>query len=580
MLVVLFKLHDSMDVLQFAQNMGIKPGARIKMKYPNDAPHWVRHKSFKNPMEIAKNRLWISILNWGITDEIRTIANRLDQGGVILQKHQLLEELQMGWESTYQKGKENQRNTIVSCSDVKAESVCLIHESKLNPIVISEMIKGKIQKGKILWGTLIGKCFKLTSVMVGLEDENGITVLLALYNCIHQNATITECEANFSAGTQIGIKEPYYKLAADGTMIIRVDHPYNLVNKKNNNFSKHLSAQALKNIGNRYFKSKQFLYARKAYTQALKKNPEILLHETLLSNRAATQLQLNAFKNAIVDCQQVLKSNPTHGKARYRFALALAGLGRYEESSKILEALKQLGCKEAQNQLIRVKRHFAESNGVYDITLLREKQKEFKNGNHKADSDFANYYGPVEIKQTDNMGRGVFVTRDILAGELIFAEKAIAFSEPSNNETTMILNDEDGSVNKQSQQENVSQCLNIVLHSNIENYRMSFIYDGTKESTMRIPNMRIFRKHDIEIKNVPTLSAQRIRNIVKYNSFETEKGGTGTWILASFMNSKKDDERNTDTVSVGRMKFIKARRFLPSGTQLFIDYGRDIHKGK
>lgn len=39
--------------------------------------------------------------------------------------------------------------------------------------------------------------------------------------------------------------------------------------------------------------------------------------------------------------------------------------------------------------------------------------------------------GPIEIKMTENAGRGIFATRDIEEGEFILVEKALAINRVS-----------------------------------------------------------------------------------------------------------------------------------------------------
>jgi hypothetical protein len=40
--------------------------------------------------------------------------------------------------------------------------------------------------------------------------------------------------------------------------------------------------------------------------------------------------------------------------------------------------------------------------------------------------DLATYIGPIEIKQTKSKGRGLFVTKAVKAGDLLFCEKAFS----------------------------------------------------------------------------------------------------------------------------------------------------------
>jgi hypothetical protein len=47
--------------------------------------------------------------------------------------------------------------------------------------------------------------------------------------------------------------------------------------------------------------------------------------------------------------------------------------------------------------------------------------------------DHATYIGPVELKQTKSKGRGLFVTKRVKAGDLLFCEKAFSCVYMSEN---------------------------------------------------------------------------------------------------------------------------------------------------
>ena len=52
--------------------------------------------------------------------------------------------------------------------------------------------------------------------------------------------------------------------------------------------------------------------------------------------------------------------------------------------------------------------------------------------------DIATFAGPITIKMTEGRGRGLFVTRDVTAGELLICEKAFSYSFSDNSSTSML----------------------------------------------------------------------------------------------------------------------------------------------
>ncbi|KAG1792431.1 40S ribosomal protein S7 [Suillus plorans] len=92
-------------------------------------------------------------------------------------------------------------------------------------------------------------------------------------------------------------------------------------------------AQNFKEQGNDYFKGKRYREAISFYTQGIDAKPsDIVLHEALLCNRAACNLELNNYGSVLRDCSKVLTLNTKSSKAYYRSATALFALEHYEES--------------------------------------------------------------------------------------------------------------------------------------------------------------------------------------------------------------------------------------------------------
>lgn len=76
---------------------------------------------------------------------------------------------------------------------------------------------------------------------------------------------------------------------------------------------------------------------------------------------------------------------------------------------------------DASRALERAKIRFEEQNdGVYMFKQLQAKAKILR----PPHLDHATYIGPVEIRQTESKGRGLFLTKPVKAGDLLLCEKA------------------------------------------------------------------------------------------------------------------------------------------------------------
>ena len=140
-------------------------------------------------------------------------------------------------------------------------------------------------------------------------------------------------------------------------------------------------------------------------------------------NRSLAFLKNKEFDAAISDSGfPNFNPNPNE-KALFRAADALYSLEKFSECLEVLELLctnfPQNG--EALRCLGRARsRCLEQKTGVYDFKLLQTKAKKLQ----PPHLDHATYIGPVEIRQTESKGRGLFVTKAVKAGDLLLCEKA------------------------------------------------------------------------------------------------------------------------------------------------------------
>ncbi|EOR04963.1 Hsp70/Hsp90 co-chaperone CNS1 [Wallemia ichthyophaga EXF-994] len=112
-------------------------------------------------------------------------------------------------------------------------------------------------------------------------------------------------------------------------------------------------ALQFKEQANDYFKGKRFKEAIQFYTQSINANPsDKSLLESLYSNRAASNLELQNFGQTLKDTAQVLQINPRNTKALYRAARALNALERFDEATDAANHVLLLDSENKQAQVL------------------------------------------------------------------------------------------------------------------------------------------------------------------------------------------------------------------------------------
>jgi hypothetical protein len=151
------------------------------------------------------------------------------------------------------------------------QSLCCLQRISLTDLVLETVHRGKY----LLLRTIVHPK-KNVGIETVVEDPNGDVEALGLYN---QNPcrSHTDIIPNDSI---IVLKEPYYKISAQGGTSLRCDHPADLIFLDANNpvvqdlkwktgtpkIYKILTAAEYKTLGNDYFKQGNFYEAIKAYS--------------------------------------------------------------------------------------------------------------------------------------------------------------------------------------------------------------------------------------------------------------------------------------------------------------------------
>jgi hypothetical protein len=188
------------------------------------------------------------------------------------------------------------------------------------------------------------------------------------------------------------------------------------------------------------------LNGKNRYSDALSQPATDNEIEIIKRNRSLAFLRTKQFDAALSDTGfPNFGSKPTE-KALFRAAEALYFLGRFNQCCEVLELLqtKFPNNKQALAVLDRARnRCLEQSTGRYNFKLLQAEAKKLQ----PPHLDHATYIGPVEIRNTDKKGRGLFLTKAVKAGDLLLCEKAFGHayvneSEGGGSKVTLLINPE------------------------------------------------------------------------------------------------------------------------------------------
>jgi tetratricopeptide (TPR) repeat protein len=178
----------------------------------------------------------------------------------------------------------------------------------------------------------------------------------------------------------------------------------------------------------------------------LQKDPTAIEAQIIKCNRALAHLRTGQFDAALTDTNFPNFDSQPSEKSLYRAAEALYQLQRFPEARKVLETLCEIFPlnKKAAEVLERARSRCEEqSSGDYNFECLQAEARRSR----PPLLDHATYPGSVEVRQVANKGRGLFITKAVRAGDLVFCEKAFSYAwidEKARKSTglTVLLNTE------------------------------------------------------------------------------------------------------------------------------------------
>jgi len=444
-------------------------------------------------------------------------------------------------------------------------------------------------RGKVLIVRTFVEPIHIQAFQNALEDEFGAVDRLALYN---ESPVIPPARV-FAKGTVLAIKEPYYKGSADGGYIIRVDHPSNLVVLRPGHHLIPLvfalptvdlddSAMKWKERGNVAYLKKDYFGAVDMYTHGYEasKHDDLTLRCDLLRNRAATNLCLARYESALEDAEAAIlpESVPTSGqlnaKTHGRAARAAYALRDWDKADAHFAQALLLSPDNKDFLMARMciaDRLKEVNSGIYDFKNISDSL-----GDKGSRLDNADFLSNTEVRLAGRRGRGLFATKMLKAGDLIFCEKAFAicFRPESMDDVLTIINLNTQRVSVGPQAMLFSDIIQDLRHSPQRAARFCDLYDGGYEPKCTVQRLDgevvldTFRINTIIQKNC--FGCPDVRSVGEKNDEKDAMRPAGLWLQASYMNHSCD--ANVYRAFIGDLMIVHATRDIAKDEEIYISY--------
>ena len=422
------------------------------------------------------------------------------------------------------------------------------YENSYTPIKVRDLVPGVVNREKIVYAKTIVECANMASLHTVIQDETvgGGACKLCIYNLTRENAE------QFVEGTKLAILNPYYKLATDGTHLMRVDNPMEVIIIQASD-ALEASAPSLlpiqhKDRGNKLFQEGKLAEALEEYSQAIMGDR----HDPIFySNRSLCHTRMRQFEAALSDATAAAAINPDDPKFKYRASMAWSGLGNHRRAIGLLEEIilasrDNTSTVEFQDKLTIEKIYLDQQGGKFDLKKVEELVLA------GLPVQMADFIGPFALKKSGMAGcaeRGLFATRDIRQGSVIHVSKAAVFLNDYKPDISNVIEISSNSVSPPFQIL-VSKLIQEMNKSRLFAQRvMDIVEDKTAKKSHFYTNFELYNDNGYDlVKDLPSpeFSIENIRYIATKKGFST--------VLKGKTNSCDVSDRDYNLTS-GAMKY-------------------------
>jgi hypothetical protein len=310
-------------------------------------------------------------------------------------------------------------------------------------------------------------------------------------------------------------------------------------------------------------------------------NPD--LARDLSRNRAHVNLLLSQFDEAEADAKASLigrdddqRSKELDSKALFRAGTAAYNLGKYREAKELFERRLKLtpdiSSKETSAILRKIDLRLREQEaGTHDLSKIRAGLSRAR-----PRADAASFVANTTIKDSPGRGRGLFATRDIPEGDIIFIEKAfcVVWGFESDVLTAITYDVRDDRIR-------VSPVglTRAVVHKLLNNPSQTAAVMNLYGDWPGVPTTNT-ATNTTTADDGPAIDTFRVHDIVSRNAFGpgsqfgdaegARNASTGLWLRAALGNHSC--AANARKEFVGDLMVLRAARRIARGDEIFHAY--------
>ncbi len=296
-----------------------------------------------------------------------------------------------------------------------------------------------------------------------------------------------------------------------------------------------------------------------SYTEALESSEENASKAPIQTKRAGVNLILGRYDLAKSDALASRTGGPQDWKAYFNAGRAAYGLCDYPESNTLLTKALELNPSNASIQKEHARcqaRLREEETGKYDFPAILASINP-----HSVHLDRGSFLRNTRVANSEHHGRGLFATRDLKAGDIVYVEKATLMPnqyEPSRASAALYAL----TVRQLCDNPSLSGP---VLRLYAGDYERSGV-EGTIVDG--VPVVDVFLVESIRTKNC--FSAPRSTLEDTRPSVPEGRQAKGLWVHASFLNHSC--VANTMRSFLGDLLISRATRDIKEGEEIFQQY--------
>lgn len=297
-----------------------------------------------------------------------------------------------------------------------------------------------------------------------------------------------------------------------------------------------------------------------------------------LSNRADGWSRLRNPSAALKDCDLALSIDPVHVKTLISKGKILLELGQYAQALECFRKVKSLS-NAGTNETVQGLLEKCQNLEVISRTGLVDLSGWVRSGFAGKVPELAEFLGPLEVRKSGHVGRGLFLTKNVDAGSILIITKAVATGRG-------ILSNKSDETGQMVMWKNfVDKILSSVERCKKNLHLISKLTNGESDVELEVPDMGLFRpdlglftsdketnevdvSHVLKVLDINTLTEESVS--AKVLGLNSGCRAVGLWILPSFVNHSCNP--NARRVHVGDWLILHASRDIKAGEEVTFAY--------